>query len=228
MKKLLISFLILVCGSFFFSCSVLQILNQESKEVRKAKRKLKRANKNIQQALELAPELGDSINRKEVITVTIPGKTDTVLVKTVIDTSDFVQKIGVYDSLLMYQDSLQDLVDNNKVIGVQYEEVRSRLLLTSQALYNMKSELIKGFLIDSTYVYDNDSIRLELSIIDGQINNILWSIKEQKIDTAVNTQKIIFQDGPKKKTVFHWVGLTTMILLIIGFILLLIFRKKWS
>lgn len=183
----------------------------------RARNKIAKGYNLIQKGLDLYPELADSVNKVNTITVTIPGKIDSIFIKPEIDTLVFQATLDNYDSIKSQLDSLDILLASGNYIDK--ELAFRKLWELNKSLNETKARLSTGFSKDSTYVFEDNIAKFSLSLKNGLLHKFEYDIKPQRKDTTVATNEIKL-DGRKVVGDFwedqkFWLFLIILIVLII-------------
>ena len=189
----------------------------------RARKLVKKGYDTIQKGLDLDPSLADSIKGLTKVSIATPIDSGSQQINTAIDTTAFDSDIDNYDSLLLANEKLGNDISSGKLQGRQLENQLHNLSMINERLELLRSGFIKGYGIDSVYVYEDSTLSATFEIFEGQLKYFTYRTKADTVTAEVETN-IVNLDGRKmvgnfwEDNKFWWfVGALILILLILSF-----------
>ncbi len=158
----------------------------------------------IKKAIQIDPSIARKLERIDTIRVIVPGHKDSTVFRTVMDTVRFYKDIKVYDSLIISS-------------GTGTGAVRAA-----------RKNLFRGYARDSTYSFEDERLKAEISIRKNGVFGFSYFVKPQSRDTTVAVTetrvalpvKKRFFDGIKDAIKWVFIGA------FIGLLVLLLLKIK--
>jgi len=171
----------------------------------------------IQKGIRLDPSVADSVNKMLTVEIIVPGETREVLITPQIDSAAFNKDAGDYDSLVLRNDSLRRAIASGNLLASARERALAESYKVNQQIKLARDKFMRGYAIDSVYVFNDDRINIETTIKGGQLASVFYKIKEQTVKKDVQTQHVTL-DGSRQqfwKTSLFWILIAIILFLVI-------------
>jgi uncharacterized protein YcfL len=188
-----------------------------------ARNLVKRGTKLIKKGMELDKSVSDSVKTVKKIEISVPGETGTVQISPEVDSMAFAWAMGKYDSSLLKNDSLIRLIKSGHLNHLQLETALADQIKANDALKLARERMKSGFLKDSTYIFNDSLLRLEVIVEGGKLVKVNHQVKDRVVSKNVETTSINL-DGrtiiaPWKQNWFWIMAVLILLLLLVILVL---------
>lgn len=163
----------------------------------------------------------DTVHVTKTVLVPIKGLEDSTHVKPTIDTSAFIQVIGLNDSLFAEKLRIEQALAAG--MALDKEKAIASLQKVNRDLSILRKRIAQGFSKDSVYVHKPDSVtEIGVEVKNGLVNKITYSRKDTTVKQTITVPVWIEQAisaGFQKWHLIALIGGALVVGLIVGLFL---------